>query len=125
MTNQQFSIDSKLCKTEIDKIKKDIENLEDELRDIYQRAILESGMPIAQIIVEQLGATPKELKMLSKVFDRLSTMIAVHRDLHEKLGALQFIGEKENWLYEKIGAPDRDVEHFLASTFNENVEPIQ
>jgi hypothetical protein len=123
MGQQPFSIDSNLCKTEISKIQSDLDGVQSELDDIYRRALLNDNMPIAQIIVEQLGASPKELKMLSKVFDRLAVKVALRNDLREKLGALQFIGEKESWLYEKIGAPDRDIEHFLASTFTSETEP--
>lgn len=110
----QFSIDPSLCRSEVSSLEQELDELKDQLDDIYRRATV-NNVPIAQVIVEQIGASPSDLKMLSKVFDRLAVLIAKRNDLAEKHSALDFIVKKDSWIYEKIGAPSRDVEHFLAS----------
>lgn len=112
--NNQFSIDPSLCKSEVNSLESEIDELKDQLDDIFKRALV-NNTPIAQIVVDQLGASPNDLKMLSKVFERLALLIAKRDDLVAKHSALDFIVKKDSWIYEKVGAPSRDVEHFLAS----------
>ena len=119
--NNQFSIDPVLCKTEVANLDTKIEELNDQLTDIFQRAVV-NGVPVAQVIVSQFQATPKDLKMLSKVFDRLAVLIAQQNDLVSKRAALNFITEKNDWVYETVGAPQRDVEHFLATLNTETID---
>ena len=115
----QFSIDPSLCKEASSSLGGEIEDVQSQLDDIYRRATIRDSFDVARGVVEQMNATPKELKMLSKVFDRLSILIAQRDDLASKKAALNFIEKKDDWIYNQIGAPSRDIEHFIAATLSD------
>lgn len=122
--SDQFSIDIKLCAKHVSTLDNELEKIQDQITDIYRRAVIGEGYSPAQMVTEQMGATPTELNMLSKVFARLAVLTAQREDLRTKRSALMFIKTKDEWIYDKIGAPSPDVDVFLATfTDTETIEP--
>lgn len=118
MGDTSFSIDTALATTKLVELGKQREGLDERINTICEKAFI-GQYPVARIVLSQFDPTPSDLLMLSKVFQRLSVLLAEHKDLQEKEAALKAITGNSEWLYTSIGSPERDVELFLTS-FNES-----
>lgn len=111
---KSFSIDPSLTAPALTDINNKLSDLDFRLREIYQKALVKD-VPLVESIVQNLNPTPEECKMLSKVFDRISTLLLQRNELSEKTQALNAISNQATWLYEQVGDHGRDIDDLLTA----------
>lgn len=109
-----FSINTGLATTMAEKQQRELDELNSNIDSICERATVK-GFPIARSILQQFDPSPSDLKMLSKVFMRLSEYMTRYKEVNDKAAVLRAISDNPAWIYDSIGAPDRDIDLFLES----------
>lgn len=117
MSNNSYSLDLSKVKGELKRLKREHEQQADRMQEIYRRAVIKNTS-VAQAVVEVLEATPADLRMLSKVFERLSVLVAEQDELGSRITALEGLENKSEWLYQVAGDTSKDLDHFLNTTIH-------
>lgn len=115
----KFSIDRSMAQDASVRIQREIDLIEDRLNSIFEKALVKD-YPVAQSIVQFYNPSYDELIMLSKVFERIAGIIEELEVLKKRKRTLKGITTDYDWLYSEIGAPDRDVDAFLANVLKTN-----
>lgn len=117
MSDNSYSLDLTKVKGELKKLKREHEQQADRIQEIYRRAMIKNTS-VAEAVVNVLEATPADLKMLSKVFERLSVLVAEQDELSSRIAALEGLDNKSDWLYQIAGDTSKDLDHFLNTTIH-------
>lgn len=92
------------------------------MEEIFRRAIIKApagDIPVIQMVVTQFNPTPAELRMLSKAFDKMATLVADRNLITTRKQAVNGWSTEFHWLYSEIGDMGRDVDREIDSIMKE------
>ncbi|MFT6783651.1 MAG: hypothetical protein ACJA1A_003592 [Saprospiraceae bacterium] len=121
MTSKNISINIAKIPEAISSLDNKLEKLDDIMNEIFKRAIIENKngeIPVCQMIVTQFNPSPKELRMLSKAFDKLASLVADRETLQTRKNAVSGWETHSSWLYSEIGDMGKDLDVELTSIFS-------
>lgn len=121
MKSQNISINTAKIPEAISTLDIKLEKLDEVMNEIFKRAIISKptgDIPVCQIVVTQFNPSPKELRMLSKAFDKLATLVADRDTVQTRKNAVSGWETHSSWLYSEIGDMGKDLDVELTSILN-------